>query len=242
MALQRSIGAAVCLVLGAGSAWAQTTPPKEKPVPPATKPDATPKPAEKSPATDAKPAAAKESPMVLRYTMKTLDGKPQELSAYKGKVVVLVNVASKCGYTGQYASLEKLYEEKKDQGLVILGFPANEFGSQEPGSNSEIASFCASTYHVTFPMFEKISVKGPEQHPLYKQLAAQPAPIGGDPKWNFTKFVVDREGRVVARYDAKGAAGDRAALEPELLKKIDELLGAKKPDAKAPDTGAPSGS
>jgi glutathione peroxidase len=161
---------------------------------------------------------------VLDRTMKLIDGKEQDLAAYKGKVVVLVNVASKCGYTAQYQGLEKLYQDKKDQGLVILAFPANNFGGQEPGTNDEVAKFCKDKFGVSFPMFEKISVKGPDQHELYKKLAAQPAPVGGDPKWNFTKFVVDRTGHVVARYDAKAKGG---TLEPEMVAKIDELLGAK---------------
>jgi glutathione peroxidase len=160
---------------------------------------------------------------VLDFKMKLIDGKEQDLSAYKGKVVVIVNVASKCGFTPQYAALEKLYESKKDKGLVILGFPANNFNAQEPGSNDEIAKFCKDKYSVTFPMFEKISVKGPDQHALYKKLAGQPAPIGGDPKWNFTKFVLDRSGHVVARFDAKKHDG----LEPELEAKVDELLSGK---------------
>lgn len=161
---------------------------------------------------------------VLDRKMKLIDGKEQDLAAYKGKVVVIVNVASKCGYTPQYEGLEKLYEAKKEQGLVILGFPANNFGGQEPGTNEEVAKFCKDRFAVTFPMFEKISVKGPDQHELYKALAAEPAPIGGDPKWNFTKFVVDGSGKVVARFDAKAKGG---SLEPDLLAKVDELLAAK---------------
>ncbi|MEX2217325.1 MAG: glutathione peroxidase [Phycisphaerales bacterium] len=153
--------------------------------------------------------------------MKRLDGADQNLADYKGKVVVIVNVASRCGYTPQYEALQKLYTEKKDRGLVVLGFPANNFGKQEPGTNAQIAEFCSSKFGVTFPMFEKISVKGEDQHPLYKKLASQPAPVGGDPKWNFTKFVVDRSGKVVARFDAKSKQG----LEPDLLTKIEELLG-----------------
>jgi glutathione peroxidase len=163
-------------------------------------------------------------PSILTGTMKLIDGKDQPLDAYKGKVVIIVNVASKCGYTVQYQGLEKLYQDKKDQGLVILAFPANNFGGQEPGSNEDVAKFCKDKFGVTFPLFEKISVKGPDQHELYKKLAAQPAPIGGDPKWNFTKFVVDRTGHVVARYDAKAKGG---TLEPDLLAKVDELLTQK---------------
>jgi glutathione peroxidase len=164
---------------------------------------------------------------VLGYKVKSIDGKEVDLSQYKGKVVVITNVASKCGFTSQYEGLEKLYESKKDQGLVVLGFPANNFGSQEPGTHEEIASFCSSKFNVTFPMFEKISVKGPDQHPLYKKLAGQPEPIGGDPKWNFTKFVVDRQGNVVARFDADKKYVRTAELEPGLLAKVDELLKQK---------------
>jgi len=171
----------------------------------------------------AAPAKADAS-YVLDRTMKLIDGKDQDLGAYKGKVVVIVNVASKCGYTVQYQGLEKLYQDKKDNGLVILGFPANNFGGQEPGSNEEVAKFCKDKFGVTFPMFEKVSVKGPDQNELYKKLAGQPAPVGGDPKWNFTKFVVDRTGHVVARFDAKAKGGD---LEPDLIAKVDELLAAK---------------
>ncbi len=171
----------------------------------------------------AQPPATSSDSYVLDYKMKLIDGKEQDLSAYKGKVVILVNVASKCGYTPQYEALEKLYEAKKDKGLVILGFPANNFGAQEPGTNEEVAKFCKDKYSVTFPMFEKISVKGADQAPLYKKLAGQPAPVGGEPKWNFTKYVVDRSGHVVAHIDAK----NRAGLEPELEQKVDELLSAK---------------
>ena len=165
---------------------------------------------------------------VLDFKMKLIDGKEQDLSAYKGKVVVLVNVASHCGFTPQYEGLQKLYDSKKDKGLVVLGFPANNFGAQEPGTNEEVAKFCKDKFGVTFPMFEKISVKGPDQHPLYKKLESQPAPIGGSPpKWNFTKFVVDRTGHVVARFDAKGTSSGRGMLEPEFEAKVDELLNAK---------------
>lgn len=177
----------------------------------------------------APPAAIEDDPAyVLGLKMKRIDGTEEDLAKYKGKVVVLVNVASECGCTPQYQGLETLYKEKKDRGLVVLGFPANNFGSQEPGSNEEIAEFCTGKFGVTFPMFEKISVKGEDAHPLYKKLASQPPPVGAEPKWNFTKFVVDREGRVVARFDAVGKIARTGELEPELVKKIDELLGAGK--------------
>jgi glutathione peroxidase len=179
---------------------------------------------EKKPVKD---VANPDGAYVLGFKVKDIDGKEQDLSHYKGKVVVIVNVASQCGFTSQYEGLEKLYKEKKDKGLVVLGFPANDFGSQEPGSNSEIKSFCTSKFGVSFPMFEKISVKGFEQHELYKKLSGQPAPIGGDPKWNFTKFVVDRSGKVVARFDAQKEYVRTATLEPDLVKKVDELLAKK---------------
>lgn len=181
-------------------------------------------------------AAADDPAYVLGFKMKRIDGKEEDLSIYKGKVVIMVNVASKCGFTGQYKALEQLYKDHKDEGLVILGFPANNFREQEPGSNSEIAEFCKSTYDVSFPMFEKISVKGDDQHPLYKKLTGQPAPIGGDPKWNFTKFIVGKDGKVVARFDAKGDGKTRDALEPGLVKKVEELLGvSKKKDKTRPE-------
>lgn len=165
------------------------------------------------------PAAA-GSP--LDFTMNRIDGATQALSEYKGKVVLMVNVASQCGLTPQYEALEALYKSKKDAGLVVLGFPANNFGGQEPGTNSEIAQFCTAKFGVSFPMFEKISVKGEDQHPLYKMLSSLPAPLGGDPKWNFTKFVIDRSGKVVARFEPKTKPDD-----PALIAQIDALLSEK---------------
>ena len=157
-------------------------------------------------------------PYVLGYKMKDIDGKEQDLAQYKGKVVLLVNVASKCGLTPQYEGLEKLYEQKKDKGFVILGFPANNFGNQEPGSNEKIKEFCTSTYSVTFPLFEKISVKGEDRHALYAKLSD----LKGEPKWNFTKYLVDRSGNVVEKFDSTVKPDDK-----DLLKKIDEALAAK---------------
>lgn len=171
--------------------------------------------------------AGKDPAYVLDAKVNDIDGHEQDLAQYKGKVVVIVNVASKCGFTTQYEGLERLYEDKKDEGLVILGFPANDFNEQEPGTAEEIKTFCTSKYNVTFPMFDKVRVKGDDKTPLYAKLAAQPAPIGGEPKWNFTKFVVDRSGRVVHRVDAKREFARTPNLEPELLAKVDELLAAK---------------
>lgn len=150
--------------------------------------------------------------------LKRIDGSPATLGDYKGKVLLVVNVASQCGLTPQYAGLEKLYEAKRGQGLEILGFPANNFGAQEPGTEAEIASFCSTNYGVTFPMFSKISVKGEDQHPLYAALTA----YDGTPKdisWNFEKFLLNRQGEVVARF-----APTTTPEDPELLAAIDAEL------------------
>ena len=139
------------------------------------------------------------------FTLNSIEGKPAPLSAYQGKVVLIVNVASRCGFTPQYAGLEALYEKYKDRGFAILGFPANNFGGQEPGTNEEIKTFCSTKYNVTFPMYSKISVKGDDQAPLYQYLTdkqANPA-TGGEVQWNFTKFLVDKSGKVVARFEPK---------------------------------------
>jgi glutathione peroxidase len=139
---------------------------------------------------------------VYNFTLNSIDGKPAPLADYKGKVVLIVNVASQCGYTPQYSALESIYEKYKDQGFVILGFPANNFGAQEPGTNEEIKTFCTRKYSVTFPMYSKISVKGGDQHPLYAYLTKETGPgITGDIKWNFTKFLVDRDGKVIQRFE-----------------------------------------
>lgn len=136
------------------------------------------------------------------FTLSSIDGKPAPLAEYKGKVILLVNVASQCGYTPQYSALEAIYEKYKDRGFVILGFPANNFGAQEPGTNEEIKTFCTRKYNVTFPMYSKISVKGPDQAPLYSYLTKETgAGIAGEIQWNFTKFLVDREGKVVERFE-----------------------------------------
>jgi glutathione peroxidase len=140
---------------------------------------------------------------VYTFSMKNIDGQPASLAAFKGKVVLLVNVASKCGHTPQYAGLEALYQKYKDKGLVVVGIPANNFGGQEPGTNEEIKTFCTRTYNVTFPMMSKVSVKGSDIAPLYAYLtspAANPA-TAGDVKWNFTKFLVGRDGKIVARFE-----------------------------------------
>jgi len=141
---------------------------------------------------------------VMDFTLNSIDGQPAPLAQYKGKVVMIVNVASKCGYTPQYAGLEALYEKYKSKGFVILGFPANNFGAQEPGTNEEIKSFCSRTYNVTFPMYAKISVKGEDKHPLYQFLTdkATNPETSGEIKWNFTKFLVGKDGKVLARFES----------------------------------------
>src|SRR5271154_2933930 len=140
---------------------------------------------------------------IYTFTLNSIDGQPAPLATYKGKVVLVVNVASQCGYTPQYTALEATYEKYKDQGFVIVGFPANNFGAQEPGTNEEIKTFCSRKYNVTFPMYSKVSVKGDDQTPLYQYLTKQTGPsIAGDIKWNFTKFLVDRNGNVVERFES----------------------------------------
>jgi glutathione peroxidase len=142
---------------------------------------------------------------VLDFTLKNIDGKPAPLSAYKGKVLLMVNVASKCGFTPQYKGLQGLYDKYKDQGLVVIGFPANNFMGQEPGTDEEIKSFCSTKYNVTFPIYSKISVKGDDKVPLYQYLTdkgANPA-TGGEIQWNFTKFLVDRNGKVIQRFEPR---------------------------------------
>lgn len=160
-----------------------------------------------------------EGPYVLGYTMPLLDGQQQDLSAFKGKVILIVNTASRCGLTGQYEGLQELYENKEAEGFVILGFPANNFLGQEPGTDEQIAEFCKKNFGVSFPMFSKVSVKGDDACPLYRQLTSQPDPIGGDIRWNFDKFLVDRDGKVVARFAPRTKPDDS-----RLLSKIDELL------------------
>ena len=135
---------------------------------------------------------------VYDFTLNSIGGAPAPLSAYRGKVLLLVNVASYCGYTPQYKGLEALYEKYKDRGLVVIGFPANNFGAQEPGSNSEIKDFCERTYHVKFPMYAKVSVDGTDKTPLYQYLTAA---MGGDIQWNFTKFLVARDGKLLKRFE-----------------------------------------
>ncbi len=156
---------------------------------------------------------------VYDFKMRRLEGGEQSLADYKGKVLMFVNVASYCGNTPQYNGLEELYKKYHGQGLEILGFPANNFGSQEPGTDKEIAEFCKTGYGVTFPMFSKISVEGSDTHPLYKTLTEAPPPAGGKVTWNFQKILVDRKGNVAAKFTPSTSPSDK-----NVVGKIEELL------------------
>ena len=169
-------------------------------------------------------AGDKETKSIYDFTMKTIEGKDTQLSAYKGKVLLIVNVASRCGYTPQYEGLEALYRKYKDQGFTILGFPANNFGRQEPGTDAEILTFCSTKYGVTFDMFSKISVKGGDQHPMYGFLTSTKTnpQFSGDVKWNFQKYLVDRKGNIVGKFDS----ADKP-LSSEMTSAIEKALGTK---------------
>lgn len=149
---------------------------------------------------------------VLDHNADRITGESESLKDYQGKVVMVVNVASRCGFTKQYEQLEAIYREHQDDGFVVLGFPANNFGQQEPGTNEEVMEFCSTTYGVSFPMFAKIDVIGENTHPFYKDLAGQPEPIGGDPEWNFTKFLINRKGEVVYRFDTRTSPDDEKVV------------------------------
>src|SRR6267142_2052347 len=148
-------------------------------------------------------SSGKEMNSIYDFTLKDIDHKEVNLGQYRGKVVLVVNVASRCGYTPQYEGLQKVYTKYKDRGFVILGFPANNFMAQEPGTDEEIKTFCSAKYNVSFPIFSKISVKGDDIHPLYKFLTRKETnpDFGGDIKWNFSKFLLDKNGKIVARFE-----------------------------------------
>jgi len=158
---------------------------------------------------------------IHEFRARTIDGDERSLDEYKGKVVLVVNVASQCGLTPHYAGLQELYENFRDRGLVVLGFPCNQFGAQEPGSEAEVKKFCETRYGVTFPMFAKIDVNGSTRHPLYEFLTEQPTqPDGaGDIQWNFAKFLVDRSGKVAARF-----APATAPVSDEIVSAIESAL------------------
>ena len=166
-----------------------------------------------------KPQEKAKVPDVLNFTMNSLDGKPVDLSKYQGNVVLMVNVASECGYTYQYEGLQELHKKYAARGLRILGFPSNDFGAQEPGTNSQIADFCKKNYGVEFDMFSKIGVLGSGQAPLYKTLTSTPG-FTGNISWNFEKFLISRDGKVIARFKSPVEP-----LSPELTKAVELALG-----------------
>jgi glutathione peroxidase len=163
---------------------------------------------------------------IYDFTLNSIEGQPTSLSAFKGKTMLLVNVASRCGFTPQYSALEAIYEKYKDQGLVIVGIPANNFGSQEPGTNQEIKKFCTAKYHVTFPMMAKVSVKGADMTPLYQFLTDKKIHpgTGGEIGWNFTKFLIGPDGKVLARFDSEVKPDS-----PEVIAAIEKALADTKP-------------
>lgn len=167
---------------------------------------------------------AADTPAVLNFTMNNITGQPVKLAKYSGQVVLMINVASECGLTPQYNGLEQLHETYGGKGLAVLGFPANEFGAQEPGSNDQIAQFCKTQYGVKFDMFAKVVVKGPGQCELYKHLtsATTNPKFAGDVKWNFEKFLIGRNGEIVARF-----APDVEPTAPEVIKAIEAELAKK---------------
>ena len=159
---------------------------------------------------------------IQEIPLKDIDGKDTSLKAFNGKVVLLVNVASQCGYTPQYKGLEAVHQKYKSKGFSVVGFPCNDFGRQEPGTPAEIKAFCSSNYSVTFPLMEKIVVKGQGQHPLYAALTGKDSPFPGDVKWNFGKFLVGKDGKILKRWDS--------GTEPtsaEVAKAIEDALAAK---------------
>jgi len=163
-----------------------------------------------------------EEPSLYSIPLKDIDGKDTSLKAYAGQALLIVNVASQCGFTPQYEGLEALYRKYKDKGLVVLGFPCNDFGEQEPGTNGEIKLFCSSKYSVTFPLFDKLHTIGAERHPLYTALSGPTSPVPGKVTWNFNKYLISRDGKILAHFESD--------VEPEsstLAKAIDAALAAK---------------
>jgi len=166
--------------------------------------------------------AARAAETIYNIPLKDIDGNSTSLKPYQGKVLLIVNVASKCGFTPQYAALEAIYQKYKDQGLVVLGFPCNQFAHQEPGTDLEIKQFCTSKYDVTFPMFDKIEVNGASRHPLYALLVGRDSPFSGDIGWNFTKFLIGRDGKILNRFSSSVKPDS-----PEMTKAIEAALAAK---------------
>ena len=159
---------------------------------------------------------------LYEIAVKDIDGQAATLAPLKGRVLLIVNVASECGYTPQYEGLQAVFTKYEAEGLTVLGFPCNQFGGQEPGTNAEIKQFCSTKFHVTFPLFDKIEVNGAHRHPLYVALAGKGSPFPGDIGWNFSKFLVGRDGKIVQRFDS-GAEPD----SPAVTKAIEAALAAK---------------
>ena len=167
-------------------------------------------------------AATLQAQPLYEIAVKDIDGKSITLAPYRGRVLLVVNVASECGYTPQYQGLQAVFEKYEKRGLTMLGFPCNQFGGQEPGSNKEIKEFCTVNFHVTFPLFDKTVVNGAQRHPLYAVLAGKGSPFSGDIAWNFTKFLIGRDGSILQRFGS-GVAPD----SPEVVKAIEAALAVK---------------
>lgn len=177
----------------------------------------------KAPEGAAPPAEATARAAVIDHTVEDIDGKAVDLKRYRGKALLIVNTASECGYTPQYADLEKLHREYRDRGLVVLAFPSNDFGDQEPGDAEEIKSFTSETFDITFPLHAKLHARGPKKAPLYRTLTEETPPgIQGEVKWNFTKFLVDPEGQVVARFES-----GTSPMAPEVKAAVEKALPQK---------------
>ncbi len=145
--------------------------------------------------------------------LKDIDGNSTSLKEHQGKILLVVNVASKCGLTPQYQALQELYQKYKDQGLVVLGFPCNDFANQEPGNNAQIKEFCSTHYDVTFPLYDKLHVKGEQQHPLYTALTGTASPFPGEIQWNFGKFLIGRDGKILARFEPKTTPDSKEVID-----------------------------
>ena len=169
-------------------------------------------------------AAPSDKSDFYAFEARRLDGPTESLDAYRGQVILVVNTASRCGNTPQYEALQALYQEHRDQGFTVLGFPSNDFGNQEPGSDREIGEFCKLNYGVSFPMFSKVHVTGGKAIPLYVWLTSQPEPVGGPVLWNFQKYLVDRSGHVVKRFDSKVTPDD-----PRVTEAVEQLLQTTNP-------------
>ena len=163
--------------------------------------------------------ASSLSASIFEHKITTLEGQETTLAEHKGNVILIVNVASKCGFTKQYKGLEELYQKYKDQGLVICGFPCNQFGGQEPGSAEEIRQFCSTKYNVTFPMYSKIEVNGKDRHPIFEELIGKDSPVAGNIKWNFTKILVGKDGKPIQRFGSLTSPTSK-----KVIKEIDDAL------------------